>query len=179
MNVVCTDEEACALLVLMPILLSADTKKLYGLLTIFQEGKLEDYNTFVKENGGEAGVLEPYGLSSDDCVRYMRILSLCSLAAEHEEIPYSAIAKTLQLPSEDEVESWVISAVSSGLLVAKMDQLEQKVMVESAVVRKFDIEQWKALQSRLNLWKKNVGKILEGFKQTQAGGLPTTTMTSP
>jgi translation initiation factor 3 subunit M len=143
---------------------------LYGLLTIFQEGKLEDYNAFVKDNGGESAVLAPYGLSSEECIRYMRILSLCSLAAEHEEIPYSTIAKTLELPSEDEVENWVIAAVSSdGLLVAKMDQLQQKVMVERAVVRKFDIEQWKALQSRLNVWKKNVSGILEGFKQTQAG----------
>lgn len=141
-------------------------------MTIFQEGKLEDYNAFVKENGGESAVLVPYGLSSDDCIRFIRILSLCSLAAEHEEIPYSTIAQTLQLPSEDDVESWVIAAVSSGLLVAKMDQLEQKVMVERAVVRKFDIEQWKALQSRLNLWKQNVSGILEGFKQTQAGAVP-------
>jgi len=171
---VLTHVAVCALHVLSQLALftHTDTKKLHGLLTIFQEGKLEDYNAFVKGNGGEAAVLNPYGLSADDCFRYMRILSLCSLAAEHEEIPYSIVAKTLELPSEDDVESWVIAAVSSGLLVAKMDQLQQKVMVERAVVRKFDIEQWKALQSRLNLWKKNVGKILDGFKQTQAGAVP-------
>ena len=98
----------------------------------------------------------------------MRILSLCSLAAEHEEIPYNTVAQTLQLPSDKEVESWVIAAVSSGLLAAKMDQLQQKVMVERAVVRQFDMEQWKALQSRLNVWKQHVRDILEGLKQTQA-----------
>ena len=139
---------------------------------MFQEGKLDDYIIYVKENGGESAVLQPFGLSSEQCIHYMRILSLCSLAAEHEEIPYTTIAKTLELASVDEVESWVIAAVSSGLLVAKMDQLEQKVMVERAVVRKFDIEQWKALQSRLNLWKKNVSGILEAFKQTQAAATP-------
>ena len=142
---------------------------MHGLLTIFQEGKLDDYNAFLKENGGEPVILAPYNLSSEECIRYMRILSLCSLAAEHEEIPYSTVARTLQLPSEGEVENWVIAAVSSGLLVAKMDQLQQKVMVERAVVRKFDIEQWTSLQSRLNVWKQNVSAILEGFKQTQVG----------
>ena len=154
-----------------PLSSRSDTKKLHGLLTIFQEGKLEDYNAFVKENGGEAALLTPYGLSSDDCVRYMRILSLCSLAAEHEEIPYATVAQTLQLAEDDDtlVESWVIAAVSSGLLAAKMDQLQRKVMVERSVVRRFDMEQWKALQTRLNAWKKNVRGILEGFKQTQAG----------
>jgi translation initiation factor 3 subunit M len=139
-----------------------ETKRLYGLLTIFQEEKLEDYHAFVKENGLSDE------LSSEDCIRHMRILSLCSLAAEHEEIPYTTVAQTLQLPSDKEVESWVIAAVSSGLLAAKMDQLQQKVMVERAVVRRFDMEQWKALQSRLNVWKQNVRDILEGLKQTQA-----------
>ena len=95
----------------------------------------------------------------------MRILSFCSLAAEHEEIPYSVVAETLQTPVED-VEKWVIAAVSSGLLSAKMDQLQQKVMVERSVVRKFDMEQWKALQARLHLWKQNVGGILEAYKQS-------------
>jgi translation initiation factor 3 subunit M len=141
---------------------NTETERLYGLLTIFQEEKLEGYHEFVKKHG------LPKDLSAENCIRHLRILSLCSLAAEHEEIPYATVAQTLQLPSDKEVESWVIAAVSSGLLVAKMDQLEQKVMVERAVVRRFEMEQWKALQSRLEMWKQNVRGILEGLKQTQA-----------
>ena len=131
---------------------------------------MDEYHAFLKANGGEAKVLQPYGLSSETCIRQMRILSLCSLSAEHEEIPYSVVAKTLLLPSEDEVESWVIAAVSSGLLSAKMDQLQQKVMVERCVVRKFDMAQWKILQSRLKTWKQNVGGVIGGLKQSQNGG---------
>ncbi len=99
----------------------------------------------------------------------MRLLSLCSLATEHEEIPYDAIAKTLQV-DQSEVESWVIAAVSSGLLSAKMDQLQSVVMVEKCVVRRFGIEQWKILQNRLNVWKNNVESVLNGLKQSQATG---------
>lgn len=135
--------------------LQKNSAPLLALLTVFQEGKLGDYHSFIKNNGGDA-VLAQWGLSSEDCVRHMRILSLCSLAAEHEEIPYQVVADTLQTTSAD-VEKWVIAAVSSGLLSAKMDQLQQKVIVERSVVRKFDLNQWKALQSRLNLWKQNVG----------------------
>ena len=119
----------------------------------------------MQSKGGDS-VLAQWGLSADDCSRHMRILSLCSLAAEHEEIPYSTVAETLQLTDAGDVEKWVIAAVSSGLLSAKMDQLQQKVMVERSVVRKFDMEQWKALQSRLHLWKQNVGGILEAYKQS-------------
>ena len=138
-----------------------------GLLTIFQEAKLEDYNAFLKSNGGPAKVLSPWGLEEAACIRYMRILSVVSLASEHEEIPYTSIATSLQLPSEAEVESWVIAAVSSGLLAAKMDQLQQTVLVERSVVRKFDMAQWKSMQSQLNLWKQNLQNILDAFQQQQ------------
>ena len=137
---------------------------MFELLKVFQEGNLEDYNSYIKSKGGDS-VLAQWGLLAEDCARHMRILSLCTLAAEHEEIPYTVVAETLQTDAGD-VEKWVIAAVTSGLLSAKMDQLQQKVMVERSVVRKFDIEQWKALQSRLHLWKQNVGGILEAYKQS-------------
>lgn len=140
---------------------------LLGLLTVFQEGKLSDYEAFMAGKD-EKTVLLKWGLNGAACVRFMRILSLCSLAAEHEEIPYADIAETLKLTEEDQVESWVIAAVNSGLLQAKMDQLARKVMVERCVVRRFDIEQWKNLQSRLSAWKENVGGILAALKQSQA-----------
>jgi hypothetical protein len=139
---------------------NANTKPLLTLLTIFQEGLLDDYLAF-------SGPL-PDGLSREDCVRHMKILSLCSLAADQEEIPYTNVATALQLSSEDQVESWVIAAVSSGLLAAKMDQLERKVLVERSIVRKFDKEQWRTLQAELTLWKNNIRNILEAFKQSQA-----------
>eukprot|EP00339_Tiarina_fusa_P018477 CAMPEP_0117025206 /NCGR_PEP_ID=MMETSP0472-20121206/18642_1 /TAXON_ID=693140 ORGANISM="Tiarina fusus, Strain LIS" /NCGR_SAMPLE_ID=MMETSP0472 /ASSEMBLY_ACC=CAM_ASM_000603 /LENGTH=402 /DNA_ID=CAMNT_0004731855 /DNA_START=207 /DNA_END=1415 /DNA_ORIENTATION=+ len=144
--------------------LQKKSASLLSLLTVFQEGKLEDYHSFIKANGGEK-VLTQWGLSPEECIRHMRVLSLCSLAAEHEEIPYSVVTETLQTEAS-EVEKWVIAAVSSGLLSAKMDQVQEKVIVERCVVRKFDMDQWKALQSRLNVWKQNVSGILEAYKES-------------
>lgn len=143
---------------------NAATKSLYELLRIFQEGKLDDFESFASAN---PSAITDNGLSRDDCVRHIRLLSLCSLAAEHEEIPYSAIGSTLRV-DDSEVESWVIAAVSSGLLTAKMDQLQKVVLVERCVVRRFGPEQWRDLQGRLNAWKKNVGGILQGLEQGQA-----------
>ena len=145
----------------LAILLAA---QLFALLKVFQEGQLQDYQSYIQSRGGDS-VLAQWGLSADDCSRHMRILSFCSLAAQHEEIPYSVVADTLQTDVA-EVEKWVIAAVSSGLLSAKMDQLQQTVMVERSVVRKFDMEQWKVLQSRLHLWKQNVGGILQAYKES-------------
>lgn len=145
------------------VALKRDNGTLVSLLEIFQEGKLDDFKPFIAKN---KDILKENKLDLSSCTRHMRLLSLCSLAVEHEEIPYSAIAETLDI-TLPQVESWVIAAVASGLLVAKMDQLQQVVMVERCAVRKFGLEQWKVLQSRLNSWKKNVKNVLEGLKQTR------------
>jgi len=142
-----------------------DTKPLYELLEIFQTGKLEDFYQYLSTTTSPM-TLQTWGIDEKTCIHHLRLLSLCSLAAEHEEIPYQAIASTLQV-SMDQVEPWVISAVSSGLMNAKMDQLSQVVMVEQCVVRSFGMEEWKVLQTRLHGWKKNVGNIITALKQQQ------------
>jgi PCI domain. len=147
----------------LPPIATLQDKDIYTLLEIFQQGKLEDFQSFLKTH---PQTLSKNNLSEQDAIRHMRLLSLCSLATEHEEIPYNAIATTLQV-DQSEVENWVIDAVSSGLLSAKMDQLQHVVMVERCVVRRFGMEQWKVLQQRLDVWKKNVKSVLEGLKQSQ------------
>jgi translation initiation factor 3 subunit M len=142
------------------------TKPLYDLLEIFQTGKLEDFYVFLSSSPANKTTLQTFGIEQETCIHHLRLLSLCSLAAEHEEIPYAAIASTLQIPM-DQVEPWVISAVSSGLMSAKMDQLSHVVMVEQCVVRSFGMDEWKVLQTRLHGWKKNVGNILAALKQQQ------------
>jgi len=141
---------------------STNTKPLHKLLTIFQEGKLTDFQSFLSQN---TSTLKSFNLSEEECTYNIRLLSLVSLAAEYEEmIPYQAIAATLKVPETD-VESWVIAAVQKDLLEAKMDQLEKVVMVERCVVRKFGMEQWKIMKERLDLWKKNVKGVLDGLKE--------------
>jgi translation initiation factor 3 subunit M len=148
--------------------LAKEDANLFGILRVFQEGKLSDYQAYLEANGGHAKVLAPLGLEEQACLRNMKILSLCSLASEHEEVPYARIAETLQLPSNSDVESWVIAATSTGLLRAKMDQLRHVVMIERCVVRQFDTEQWNALQRRLQDWKQNVGGVLQSLKDAQS-----------
>lgn len=158
-------EQRC-IMSLLPVSALKDQKPIiHSLLSIFQQGKLEDFQSFIKTN---PSACSDYNISEEEAIRHMRLLSLCSLATEHEEIPYDAIAATLQV-DQSEVEGWVIAAVSSGLVSAKMDQLQHVVMVERCVVRKFGIEQWKILQTRLDAWKTNVKTVLDGLKQSQAG----------
>jgi len=138
-------------------------KPLYQLLEIFQTGTLQDYLSFVKAN---TFIFQTYGLDQDKCLKNIRLLSFVTLASHgQKQIPFTTIASTLQIPL-DQVETWVIAAVSHNLITAKMDQLQQIVLVEKYLVRNFtNVEEWKELQSKLNQWKYHVKYVLDGFKQ--------------
>ena len=141
---------------------SSSTAPLYDLLKILHEGKLQDYRDFTSMPD-KSGVFAAFSLNEAECAKNMMLLSLVSLAGEHEEIPYSAIASTLDI-GEDQVEKWVILGVSSGLMEAKMDQLSKVVIVERCVVRQFGRKEWEALKVRLDKWKVNVRGVLDALK---------------
>lgn len=143
---------------------SKKTSALYDLLKIFMEGKLQDYRDFTAMPD-KSTVFAAFGLDEDACARNMCLLSLVSLASEHEEIPYSAVASTLSV-GEDDVERWVIRAVSSGLMEAKMDQLRRVVLVERCAVRRFGPAEWTAMKRRLDKWKANVRGVMEALEKS-------------
>jgi len=129
---------------------------LFGLLDVFASGNLSAYRAFVKAN---PKVLAKYTLDGDACVKHMRVLSLCSLATQHSELPYALVARDLDV-DETEVEAWVVAAISSQLLEAKMDQSAAVVMVSRANHRAFGPAEWQALQAKLHAWQANLQGIL-------------------
>jgi translation initiation factor 3 subunit M len=60
----------------------------------------------------------------------MSLLTLVTLANQHSpEIPYNEVIKELHLTNDEDVELWVIRAVSTKLIEAKMDQSRKVVLV--------------------------------------------------
>jgi translation initiation factor 3 subunit M len=139
--------------------------ELFKLLSIFSSGKLKDYMNFYASGG--AALVTKYALDHEQIVDNMRLLSMCSLATEHAEIPYEAIASDLDVPFED-VEHWVVKTISARLIDAKMDQLTRRVMISRCTHRIFGQGQWLELQSKLNSWKMNIRGILETLARTEA-----------
>ena len=97
----------------------------------------------------------------------MRLLSLCSLAAEHDAIPYDTIVGTLQI-EKGEVEHWVVKAVISKLLDARLDQLRETVLVHRSALRMFSQGKWSDLQGKLNAWKANVRSLLQSVQAARS-----------
>mmetsp|Transcript_37769 Transcript_37769/g.48904 ORF Transcript_37769/g.48904 Transcript_37769/m.48904 type:complete len:288 (+) Transcript_37769:35-898(+) len=140
--------------------------QLYNLLSIFSSNKLKEYNQFINQDNGKQ-LLKKHDLDHHLIVDNMRLLTMCSLATEHTEIPYEIIATELDIPI-DEVEAWVVKTISAKLIDAKMDQFTQRVMISRCTHRIFGQAQWNELQLKLNSWKSNLRGILDTLAKTEA-----------
>ncbi|KAF7040478.1 hypothetical protein CFC21_050375 [Triticum aestivum] len=142
----------------------------YELLKIFLTQRLESYLAFQTAN---STLLQGYGLVHEECITKMRLMSLLDLSGHCSgEIPYSAITKALEI-NDDEVEYWIVKAISSKILDCKVDQLNQLVIVSRHTVRVFGMPQWQSLRSKLGVWRGNIANAIntiQANKVTEDGG---------
>jgi len=136
----------------------------FQLLEILTADLLEDFRDFEEEH---QGWVEDEGLDEPTLTRKMRLLTIASLAAssgQSRSIPYSAIAKALQVPSED-VEMWVIDVIRAGLVEGKLSQLNQTFLIHRSTYRVFRENQWREIAGRLDMWRTSLMGVLAVVRQ--------------
>ncbi|PWA72248.1 Proteasome component (PCI) domain-containing protein [Artemisia annua] len=142
---------------------------IYQLLKIFVTQRLNAYLEFYTTN---SALLESYGLVHEDCIAKMRLMSLVDLASnDSAQIPYSVLKDTLQI-EDDEVESWVVQAITAKLINCKIDQMNQVVTVSRYTNRVFGPSQWLALRTKLTTWRGNIANVIttvQANKVTEEG----------
>ncbi|KAI9153100.1 hypothetical protein LWI28_005961 [Acer negundo] len=144
----------------------------YQLLKIFLTQRLDAYLEFQASN---SNLLKSYGLVHEDCISKMRLMSLVDLGSnESGQIPYDLIRDTLRI-SDDEVETWVVKAITAKLIDGKMDQMNQVVIVSRCTERVFGQQQWLTLRTKLATWKGNIANVIstiQANKTTEEGTQP-------
>eukprot|EP01121_Diplochlamys_sp_Union-15-3_P011655 TRINITY_DN33_c0_g1_i1.p1 TRINITY_DN33_c0_g1~~TRINITY_DN33_c0_g1_i1.p1 ORF type:complete len:424 (+),score=74.71 TRINITY_DN33_c0_g1_i1:90-1274(+) len=140
-----------------------DSQTLQTLLQIFA---LEKYDAFVDFHKANGSFLESQGLVYDECLKKMRLLTLTTLASNHNSIHYDEISQALKLdPSE--VEQWVIMGITENLLDAKIDQTAKTVNIYRVSQRIFSFNHWKSLKDRVSQWRKNVNYLLDTIHKSK------------
>lgn len=135
------------------------------LLRIFVFEKLSSYKSFYEAN---AEYLQGFGLDHDFCITKMRQLTLTSLAVEAEsgEVPFSTLLAQLDMPQE-ELELFLIDAIRLKLIEARINQLNQKLIVMSSLHRTFESAQWQQLYNRLSSWQQSIQSIKSSLKSVK------------
>ncbi|KAL9674633.1 hypothetical protein QQ045_030905 [Rhodiola kirilowii] len=104
----------------------AEYTDVYQLLKIFLSERLDAYVEFQAAN---STLLETLGINHEHCITKMRLMSLADLGCNvSSQIPYAIIRDTLQI-DDDEVEFWVVKAMTAKLLNCKLDQMNEVVTV--------------------------------------------------
>ncbi|MBN3287747.1 EIF3M factor, partial [Polyodon spathula] len=138
---------------------------IHDLLTIFVSAKLAAYVKFYQNN---KDFIDSLGLSHEQNMAKMRLLTFMGMAVECKEISFDTIQQELQIGADD-VEAFVIDAVRTKMVYCKIDQTQQKVVVSHSTHRTFGKQQWQQLYDGLNFWKQNLSTV-----KTSLLGLSTT-----
>ncbi|KAI3781227.1 hypothetical protein L2E82_11236 [Cichorium intybus] len=112
------------------------------------------------------------GLVHEDCMTKMRLMTIVDLASnESGIISYLSIKNTLQI-EDDDVEPWVVKAITAKLIDCKIDQMNQVIIVSQYSERVFGVSQWEALRTKLTSWRGNIANVIttiQANKVTEEG----------
>jgi translation initiation factor 3 subunit M len=141
---------------------------LHRLLTIYVTGGVRDFREFVASAEG-AAVLSSVGVTAESALAKMRLLALVGLAHGRQEVAFSEVAASLEVP-ESEVESMIVLAISQRLLEARIDQLRGAVDVGKCPPRTFGHQQWEELRGQLRGWREATFKARSAEERREAAG---------
>lgn len=144
------------LLRLRPVqLLEQKEPQLFKLLQILVNGSLTDYREFVKSN--PKMIEEQLGVKDQEpLVDKMRILTFISLADGRQEVTFGELSKAVDLPVGEQLEEFIIRSIQANAVQAKMDQQNERCIVQWSQQRRFDMQQWTVLKDRLDDWMNNL-----------------------
>jgi len=123
----------------------------------FLSGSVGDLTKFHDKNGK---LFDDYDLSYPDAMSKIRLLTLATIAHAKSEIELDEVADAIQEEKEN-VERWVVRAISEGFIDGRIDQLNHKVLVKSAFQRKFERQEWAFLDSKLTQWIDNLESVIK------------------
>lgn len=96
----------------------------------------------------------------------MRTLSLCSRVPG--PVPLEELKEPLAARSIEDVENFVIDAVSTGIIDAKIDHSKSSVDISRVSYRCLDANTWKDMDERLAMWRDSINNVLAVHDQHAA-----------
>ncbi|RCN48320.1 PCI domain protein [Ancylostoma caninum] len=127
---------------------------MYSALELFISGTLKDYRAFVKAHPEFVG--EKLKVDEAVLLKKIRLLTLMTIAEGNNVIQLDNLAEELDLPSNDQLEEFIIDAIQVNAISGKLNEMTRTLVVSSFQHRQFGREQWQTLQKRLQTLVNNL-----------------------
>ena len=54
---------------------------------------------------------------------------------------------------------WAIEAIQNNIIDAKIDQLNELIVIKSHMLREIKLQEWKAIQGKIRAWKERFQRV--------------------
>ena len=122
--------------------LKTSSKEVFELLELVIQADMKKFSNDLKKY---KQLLEKNNIEESEMLEKKQYLTLCSLdLAAKNTFTFQEFASMLNL-NQDEVDEWVINAVTGDIIDAKLDQIQETIQINSHKLAKISEEEWKAL----------------------------------
>lgn len=136
---------------------SSSHELVYQLLQIFVSGSLRDYEKFYSSN--KTYVDSTLKLSHENLSKKIRVLTLITLCENKTEVPLQEVAEALNLTVGDQLDDFIITAVQSKAIRAKIDQVHGRLIIGGVKNRRFSTQHWEQLRNKLEGWSTSLKQV--------------------
>ncbi|BFZ05155.1 hypothetical protein BsWGS_08194 [Bradybaena similaris] len=133
---------------------------IHDLLTIFVSGKLGQYQQFYKNH---TDFINSLGPSHEENLRKMKFLTFMQMCENRKEMDFSVIQEEMQM-DKDQVEEFVIDVLKTKSVKARIDQIQEKVIINSTTFRTFSKHHWQIIRQHLATWQNNLASLDINFE---------------
>lgn len=106
------------------------------------------------------------GLTEQELIVKKSYVEICSLNTQVTNFSYNDLSQLLNI-AKDDIEMWAIEAIQNKIIDAKIDQLNEVVVIKSHMLREIKLQEWKAIQQKIRAWKDRFQRVQQVLQATQ------------
>ena len=113
-------------------------------MSLFTSTETKEFSQKVKNY---ESLIQEEHLSMEDVIKKKQYIQVCSLKLDSSNHSYDQLATILNIP-KTEVEEWAIEAIAGGIIDAKIDQLNEEIVIRSHIMN----QELNQIQDKLQEW---------------------------
>ena len=144
-------------------------QKVFTLLNLFTEATCAE---FKNQLSNYRDLMTTEGLTEQELIVKKSYVQICTLNTQVTNFSYTELAQLLNVShlssfltqfffqiDVDEIEMWAIEAIQNNIIDAKIDQLNELIVIKSHMLREIKLQEWKAIQGKIRAWKERFQRV--------------------